>query len=184
VSWQKSWNFDLGTSNSGGGGQEAGKPSIIPSAEGPRWGGKHSLLCRDHQDGQLLVGNRRAGKQSSTPKGRCCFKRKMALQHKYKVSGKEYSLSNSRLHSSKDQEGCRSLSRGEKVEKSRHHGSAYLTTTNGKPLKDAGAIAGSRGGAPRERTTAACLAYGLDKKRPKPENHGVRLGRWDAGRPP
>src|SRR3989344_4035099 len=84
--------IDLGTSNSAAGVMEAGKPVIIPSAEGSTVGGKafpsHVAFTKD---GQLLVGEPARRQAVANPEGTIsAFKRKMGQDFHYKIHGKEY----------------------------------------------------------------------------------------------
>src|SRR5882672_8977385 len=157
--------IDLGTSNSAAAVMEGGKPSIIPSAEGTTLGGKaFPSYVAITKDGQLLVGEPARRQAVSNPEGTLyAFKRKMGTQHKYKVSGKEYTpqqLSAFILQKiKKDAEAFLS----EKVEKAVITVPAYFDDNQRQATKDAGAIAGLEVVRLVNEPTAACLAYGLDK---------------------
>src|SRR6266446_6415541 len=157
--------IDLGTSNSAAAVMEAGKPSIIPSAEGTTLGGKaFPSYVAITKDGQLLVGEPARRQTVSNPEGTMyAFKRKMGTQHKYKVTGKEYTpqqLSGFILQKiKKDAEAYL----GEKVEKAVITVPAYFDDNQRQATKDAGSIAGLEVVRLVNEPTAACLAYGLDK---------------------
>src|SRR5947209_17468385 len=159
--------IDLGTSNSAAAVMEAGNPSIIPSAEGTTLGGKaFPSYVAITKDGQLLVGEPARRQAVSNPEGTMyAFKRKMGTQHKYKVAGKEYTpqqLSAFILQKiKKDAEAYL----GEKVEKAVITVPAYFDDNQRQATKDAGAIAGLDVVRLVNEPTAACLAYGLDKKK-------------------
>src|SRR5438552_7311596 len=157
--------IDLGTSNSAAAVMEGGKPAIIPSAEGTTLGGKaFPSYVAITKDGQLLVGEPARRQAVSNPEGTLyAFKRKMGTQHKYKVSGKEYTpqqLSAFILQKiKKDAESYL----GEKVEKAVITVPAYFDDNQRQATKDAGSIAGLEVVRLVNEPTAACLAYGLDK---------------------
>ncbi len=157
--------IDLGTSNSAAAVMEAGKPSIIPSAEGTTLGGKaFPSYVAITKDGQLLVGEPARRQAVSNSEGTLyAFKRKMGTQHKYKVGNKEYTpqqLSAFILQKiKKDAEAYL----GEKVEKAVITVPAYFDDNQRQATKDAGSIAGLEVVRLVNEPTAACLAYGLDK---------------------
>lgn len=157
--------IDLGTSNSAAAVMEGGKPVIIPSAEGTTLGGKaFPSYVAITKDGQLLVGEPARRQAVSNPEGTLyAFKRKMGTQHKYAVSGKDYTpqqLSAFILQKiKKDAEAYL----GEKVDKAVVTVPAYFDDNQRQATKDAGAIAGLEIVRLVNEPTAACLAYGLDK---------------------
>src|SRR3989338_10566625 len=84
--------IDLGTSNSAAAFLEAGKPKIIPSAEGQTAYGKSfpSVVALD-KEGKLLVGEPARRQAVSNPENTImAAKRKMGTTHKYRINGKEY----------------------------------------------------------------------------------------------
>ena len=89
---EKIIGIDLGTSNSQAAVLMAGKPSIIPSAEGATIAGKmFPSVVAFTKDGQLLVGEPARRQAVSNPDGTIMkAKREMGSSHKYKVEGKEY----------------------------------------------------------------------------------------------
>ncbi|MEM4256820.1 MAG: molecular chaperone DnaK [Candidatus Diapherotrites archaeon] len=158
--------IDLGTSNSAAAFLEAGKPRIIPSAEGNTVYGKaFPSVVAFTKDGQVLVGEP-ARRQAITNPERTFtgFKRKMGTDYKYKVDNKEYTpqqLSAFVLQKiKKDAEAFL----GEKVEKAVITVPAYFDDNQRQATKDAGKIAGLDVIRIINEPTAACLAYGLDKK--------------------
>src|SRR5271157_2093478 len=157
--------IDLGTSNSAAAAVIAGRPSIIPSAEGTSVGGKaFPSFVAFTKDGQLLVGEPARRQAVSNPEGTVyAFKRKMGTDYKYKVYGKEYTpqqLSAFLLQKIKrDAEAFL----GEKVEKAVITVPAYFNDNQRQATKDAGAIAGLDVVRIINEPTAAALAYGLDK---------------------
>ncbi len=158
--------IDLGTSNSAAAFMEAGKPKIIPSAEGNTVYGKaFPSVVAFTKDGQLLVGEP-ARRQAITNPQRTFFgfKRKMGTDHKYKAGDKEYTpqqLSAFVLQKiKKDAEEFL----GQKVEKAVITVPAYFDDNQRQATKDAGAIAGLEVVRIINEPTAASMAYGIDKK--------------------
>src|SRR5665213_1671220 len=158
--------IDLGTSNSAAAAMEGGKPVIIPSAEGTTLGGKaFPSYVAITKDGQLLVGEPARRQAVSNPESTFyAFKRKMGTDFKYNVGGKEYTpqqLSGFILQKiKKDAEAYL----GEKIEKAVITVPAYFNDNQRQATKDAGTIAGLEVVRIVNEPTAACLAYGIDKK--------------------
>ncbi|MBI4678827.1 MAG: molecular chaperone DnaK [Elusimicrobia bacterium] len=158
--------IDLGTSNTAAAVMEGGKATIIPSAEGISLGGKaFPSYVAFAKDGQLIVGEPGRRQAVANPEGTfMAFKRKMGSSHKYAYEGKEYTpqqLSAFLLQKVKrDSEAFL----GDKVEKAVITVPAYFDDNQRQATKDAGAIAGLEVIRIVNEPTAACLAYGLDKK--------------------
>ena len=159
--------IDLGTSNTAAAVMEAGKATIIPSAEGTSVGGKaFPSYVAFAKDGQLLVGEPARRQAVANPEGTfMAFKRKMGTDHKYKApDGKTYTpqqLSGLLLQKVKrDAEAFL----GGKVEQAVITVPAYFNDNQRQATKDAGVIAGLEVVRIVNEPTAACLAYGLDKK--------------------
>ncbi len=160
--------IDLGTSNSAAAVMEGGKPTIIPSAEGTTLGGKafpSYVAFTKGNDSQLLIGEPARRQAISNPEGTVsAFKRKMGTDFKYKVYGKEFTpqqLSGFILQKVKrDAEAYL----GTKVEKAVVTVPAYFNDNQRQATKDAGTIAGLDIVRIINEPTAACLAYGIDKK--------------------
>ena len=158
--------IDLGTSNSAASVLEGGKATIIPSAEGTTLGGKaFPSYVAFTKDDQLLVGEPARRQAVSNPEGTVyAFKRKMGQEHKYTIHGKDFTpqqLSAYILQKVKrDAEAFLSA----KVEKAVITVPAYFNDNQRQATKDAGAIAGLEVVRIINEPTAACLAYGLDKK--------------------
>lgn len=158
--------IDLGTSNSAAAVLEAGKPKMIPAAEGASLYGKAfpSYVAFD-KEGNVIVGEP-AKRQAASNHERTfsAFKRKMGTGHKYKVGDKEYTpqqLSAFLLQKIKrDAEEYL----GQKVDKAVITCPAYFDDNQRQATKDAGKIAGLEVVRIVNEPTAACLAYGLDKK--------------------
>ncbi len=161
----KTIGVDLGTSNSAAAYLEAGKPKIIPSAEGNTvYGKSFPSVVAFSKDGQLLVGEPARRQAVSNPQRTFSgFKRKMGTDYKYKAD-KDYTpqqLSAFVLQKIKrDAEAFL----GEKVEKAVITVPAYFDDNQRQATKDAGAIAGLEVVRIVNEPTAASMAYGLDKK--------------------
>jgi molecular chaperone DnaK len=162
----KTIGIDLGTSNSAASVLEAGRPIIIPSAEGTIVGGGKAFpsYVAFTKDGQLIVGEPARRQAVSNPEGTVtAFKRKMGTDYHYSIHGKQYTpqqLSAFLLQKIKrDAEAFL----GEKVEKAVITVPAYFNDNQRQATKDAGAIAGLEVVRIINEPTAASLAYGLDK---------------------
>src|SRR5512135_2786950 len=158
--------IDLGTSNSAAAVLEGGKGSIIPSAEGTTVGGKaFPSYVAFTKDGQLLVGEPARRQAVANPEGTAqAFKRKMGTDYHFRLQGKDYTpqqLSAFLLQKVKrDAEAFL----GDKVEKAVITVPAYFNDNQRQATKDAGQIAGLEVVRIVNEPTAACLAYGIDKK--------------------
>ncbi len=157
---------DLGTSNSAAAFLEAGKPKIIPSAEGASVYGKaFPSYVAFTKEKQVLVGEPAKRQAVSNPLNTfTAFKRKMGTGFKYKAQGKEYTpqqLSAFLLQKiKKDAEEFL----GDKIEKAVITVPAYFDDNQRQATKDAGKIAGLEVIRIINEPTAASLAYGIDKK--------------------
>src|SRR3989339_30291 len=157
--------IDLGTSNSAAAVVEAGKPIIIPSAEGTTVGGKaFPSYVAFTKDGQLLVGEPARRQAVTNNEGTItAFKRKMGDDYKYAIHGKEYTpqqLSGFILQKIKrDAEAYL----GEPVTKAVITVPAYFNDHQRQATKDAGSIAGLEVVRLVNEPTAAALSYGVDK---------------------
>ncbi len=159
--------IDLGTSNTAASAMEGGKATIIPSAEGTSLGGKaFPSYVAFAKDGQLLVGEPARRQAVANPEGTfMAFKRKMGTDHKYKApDGKEYTpqqLSAFLLQKVKrDAEAFL----GTTIDKAVITVPAFFNDNQRQATKDAGTIAGLEVVRIVNEPTAACLAYGIDKK--------------------
>ncbi len=159
--------IDLGTSNTAASTMEGGKATIIPSAEGTSLGGKaFPSYVAFAKDGQLLVGEPARRQAVANPEGTfMAFKRKMGTDHKYKApDGKEYTpqqLSAFLLQKVKrDAEAFL----GTTIDKAVITVPAFFNDNQRQATKDAGTIAGLEVVRIVNEPTAACLAYGIDKK--------------------
>jgi molecular chaperone DnaK len=157
--------IDLGTSNSAASVMEAGKPVIIPSAEGQTVAGKaFPSYVAFTKDGQLLVGEPARRQSVTNPEGTVFeAKRKMGTTFKYKLNSKEYTpeqISAFILQKiKKDAEAYL----GEPVSKAVITVPAYFDDSQRQATKNAGEIAGLEVVRVINEPTAAAFAYGLDK---------------------
>ena len=157
--------IDLGTSNSAASVVMGGRPVIIPSAEGTTVAGKaFPSVVAITKDGHMLVGEPARRQAVANPDGTVmAAKRKMGTDHKYNISGKEYTpqqISASILQKIKrDSEAFL----GDRVEKAVITVPAYFNDNQRQATKDAGTISGLEVVRIINEPTAASLAYGLDK---------------------
>jgi molecular chaperone DnaK len=158
--------IDLGTSNSAAAYMEAGRPIIIPSAEGAgvASGKAFPSFVAFTKDGQKLVGEPAKRQASINPEGTIfAAKRKMGTDFKYKVYGKDYTPQQiSAFILSKIKQDAENYL-GDKIEEVVITCPAYFNDNQRQATKDAGEIAGLKVLRIINEPTAACLAYGLDK---------------------
>lgn len=165
MSKEKILGIDLGTSNSAAAVLEAGRPKIVPSAEGASLYGKaFPSVVAFTKDGSMLVGEPARRQAVSNPAGTImAAKRKMGTNFKYSVHGKEYTpqqISAFILQKiKKDAEAFL----GQPVKKAVITVPAYFDDNQRQATKDAGTIAGLEVVRIVNEPTAASLAYGLDK---------------------
>ena len=158
--------IDLGTSNSAAAVLEGGKATIIASAEGTSIGGKaFPSYVAFTKDGELLVGEPARRQAVSNIEGTVmAAKRKMGTDYKYKIYGKEYTPQQiSAFILQKIKRDAENFL-GDKVEKAVITVPAYFNDNQRQATKDAGTIAGLEVIRIINEPTAACLAYGIDKK--------------------
>jgi len=157
--------IDLGTSNSAAAYMEAGKPKIIPSAEGASLYGKaFPSVVAFTKDGQVLVGEPAKRQAVSNPEGTVfAAKRKMGTAYKYKVLGKEYTPQQISAFILQKIKRDAEEFLGDKVEKAVITVPAYFDDNQRQATKDAGAIAGLEVVRLVNEPTAAAFAYGFDK---------------------
>lgn len=162
----KAIGIDLGTSNSAAAVMEAGRPKIIPSAEGAgvASGKAFPSVVAFTQDGQLLVGEPARRQAAINPEGTIrAVKRKMGTDFKYKIFGKEYTPQQiSAFILQKIKQDAEAFL-GDKVEEAVITCPAYFDDNQRTATKDAGRIAGLKVLRIINEPTAACLAYGLEK---------------------
>ena len=157
--------IDLGTSNSAASILQAGRPVIIPSAEGTTLYGKaFPSIVAFTKEGQVLVGEPARRQAVSNPEGTILkAKRKMGADFKYNIHGKEYTPQQiSAFILQKIKKDAEEFL-GEKIEKAVITVPAYFDDNQRQATKDAGQIAGLEVVRLVNEPTAASLAYGLDK---------------------
>jgi len=159
---EKVLGIDLGTTFSCMSIMEAGKPIVIPNAEGGR---TTASIVAFTKDGERLVGSL-AKRQAVTNPQRTIqsIKRKMGTQEKIKIDDKNYSpqeISAMILQKMKiDAEAYL----GEKITKAVITVPAYFNDAQRTATKDAGKIAGLDVIRIINEPTASALAYGIDKE--------------------
>ena len=162
---EKIIGIDLGTSNSAAAVLQAGKPTIIPSAEGTTAYGKaFPSVVAFTKDGQMLVGEPARRQAVSNPQGTVlAAKRKMGTNFEYDIHGKKYTpqqISASLLQKiKKDAEEFI----GEPIKKAVITVPAYFDDNQRQATKDAGIIAGLEVIRLVNEPTAAAMAYGINK---------------------
>ncbi len=157
--------IDLGTTNSAAAIMEAGRPTIIPSAEGPTIAGKmFPSVVAFTKEGQLLVGEPAKRQAVTNPEGTVFeIKRKMGTDYKANIYGKEYTPQQiSALILQKIKTDAETFL-GEKLKKCVITVPAHFNDNQRQATKDAGEIAGFSISRIINEPTAASLAYGLDK---------------------
>ena len=157
--------IDLGTTNSAAAIMEAGRPVIIPSAEGPTIAGKmFPSVVAFTKDGQLLVGEPAKRQAVTNPEGSVFeVKRKMGTNEKVKLHGKEYSPQQISAFILQKIKRDAETFLGETVNKCIITVPAHFNDNQRQATKDAGEIAGFEISRIINEPTAASLAYGLDK---------------------
>jgi molecular chaperone DnaK len=162
---ERTLGIDLGTTNSAAAILQEGKPTIIPSAEGPTLAGKmFPSIFAITKDGQLLVGEPARRQAITNPEGTVReIKRQMGTDYKVKIYGKEYTpqqISGFILQKIlRDAETFLS----EKITKAVITVPANFNDNQRQATIDAGEIAGLNVTRIINEPTAAALAYGLDK---------------------
>lgn len=165
VEKEKVLGIDLGTTNSAAAMMEAGRPVVIPSAEGPTMAGKmFPSVVAFTKDGTLIIGDPAKRQAATNPEGTIFeIKRQMGTDYKVTVYGKEYTpqqISAFILQKiKKDAEAYL----GKPVKKVVITVPAHFNDNQRQATKDAGEIAGLEVVRIINEPTAACLAYGLDK---------------------
>ena len=163
---EKIIGINLGTSNSAASALQAGKPTIIPSAEGTTAYGKaFPSVVAFTKDGQILVGEPARRQAVSNPERTImAAKRKMGTNYKYNIDGKEYTPQQiSAFILQKIKKDAEEFL-GEKVSKAVITVPAYFDDNQRQATKDAGEIAGLEVVRIVNEPTAASMAYGLDKQ--------------------
>jgi molecular chaperone DnaK len=162
---EKILGIDLGTTNSAAAVYEAGRATVIPSAEGATAAGKmFPSVVAFTRDGTLLVGESAKRQATANPEGTVYeIKRKMGTDYKVEIFGKSYTpqqISSFILQKiKKDAE----VYLGTTVRKAVITIPAHFNDNQRQATKDAGEIAGFEVMRLINEPTAACLAYGVDK---------------------
>jgi molecular chaperone DnaK len=157
--------IDLGTSNSAAAVLEAGRPKIIPSAEGASLYGKaFPSVVAFQKDNTMLVGEPAKRQAVANAEGTImAAKRKMGTNFKYKIHGKEYTPQQISAFILQKIKRDAEAFLGEPVNKAVITVPAYFDDNQRQATKDAGTIAGLEVIRIVNEPTAAALAYGLDK---------------------
>ena len=157
--------IDLGTTNSAAAIMEAGRPVIIPSAEGPTIAGKmFPSVVAFTKDEQLLVGEPAKRQAVTNPEGTVFeIKRKMGTDHKENIHEKEYTPQQISAFILQKIKRDAETFLGEKLKKCVITVPAHFNDNQRQATKDAGEIAGFAVSRIINEPTAASLAYGLDK---------------------
>lgn len=162
---EKIIGIDLGTTNSAAAVLEAGRPVVIPSAEGPTAAGKmFPSVVAFTSDGTLLVGEPAKRQFVANPEGTVFeIKRKMGTDYTIRLQGKVFTpqqISSFILQKiKKDADAFL----GYPVKKAVITVPAHFNDNQRQATKDAGEIAGLEVVRIINEPTAACLAFGLDK---------------------
>ncbi len=157
--------IDLGTTNSEAAFLEAGRPKIIPSAEGNTYGGKNfPSVVAFTKDGERLVGEAAKRQAVLNPERTISrIKRKMGTDYSVSIDGKSYSPQEiSAMILQKIKHDAEQFL-GEDVKQVVITVPAYYNDNQRQATKDAGKIAGLEVLRIINEPTAAALAYGLDK---------------------
>lgn len=163
---EKIIGIDIGTSNSAAAVIIAGKPTIIPSAEGTIVGGGKAFpsYVAFTKDGQRLLGEPARRQAITNPEGTVtAFKRKMGTDYKYKIYGKEYTPQQLTAFLLQKIKQDAEAYLGEEVKKAVVTCPAYFDDNQRTATRDAGIIAGLDVVRVINEPTAASLAYGVDK---------------------
>ncbi len=157
--------IDLGTTNSAAAIMEAGRPVIVPSAEGPTIAGKmFPSVVAFTKDGQLLVGEPAKRQAVTNPEGTVFeIKRRMGTEYEVKLQGKEYTPQQISAFILQKIKRDAETFLGEKLKKCVITVPAHFNDNQRQATKDAGEIAGFEISRIINEPTAASLAYGLDK---------------------
>jgi molecular chaperone DnaK len=162
---EKILGIDLGTTNSAGAVVEAGRPVVIPSAEGATPAGKmFPSVVAFTADGQLLVGEPARRQAITNPQGTVFeIKRKMGTDYRVNIYGKEYSPEQISSYILQKIKKDAETFLGFPVKKVVITVPAHFNDNQRQATKDAGEIAGLEVVRIINEPTAASLAYGLDK---------------------
>ncbi len=162
---EKIIGIDLGTTNSAAAVMEAGRPTVIPSAEGPTAAGKmFPSVAAFTADGQLLVGEPAKRQWVTNPDGTVFeIKRKMGTDYKVRIKDKEFTPQQISAFILQKIKKDAETFLGYPVKKAVITVPAHFNDNQRQATKDAGEIAGLEVVRIINEPTAASLAYGLDK---------------------
>jgi len=162
---EKILGIDLGTTNSAAAVVEAGRPAVIPSAEGATPAGKmFPSVVALTKDGQLLVGEPARRQVVTNPDGTVFeIKRKMGTDYRVNLNGKDYSPEQLSSYILQKIKHDAEVFLGYPVKKAVITVPAHFNDNQRQSTKDAGEIAGLEVVRIINEPTAASLAYGLDK---------------------
>jgi molecular chaperone DnaK len=162
---EKILGIDLGTTNSAAAVVEAGRPVVIPSAEGATPSGKmFPSVVAFTKDGQLLIGDPARRQVVTNPDGTVFeIKRKMGTDYRVSLYGKEYSPEQLSSYILQKIKHDAEVFLGYPVKKAVITVPAHFNDNQRQATKDAGEIAGLEVVRIINEPTAASLAYGLDK---------------------
>ena len=162
---EKILGIDLGTTNSAAAIMEAGRPVVIPSAEGQTASGKmFPSVVAFTKEGQLIVGEPAKRQAATNPDGTVAeIKRKMGTDYKVRVYGKEYTPQQISAFILQKIKRDTEQFLGRPVKKVVITVPAHFNDNQRQATKDAGEIAGFEVSRIINEPTAACLAFGLDK---------------------
>jgi molecular chaperone DnaK len=157
--------IDLGTTNSAAAVIIGGRPTMIPSAEGPTVAGKmFPSVVAFTRDSQLLVGESARRQAISNPEGTIReIKRQMGTDYKIKIFGKEYTPQQISAFILQKILRDAESNLAEKITKAVITVPANFNDNQRQATIDAGEIAGLKVTRIVNEPTAAALAYGLDK---------------------
>jgi molecular chaperone DnaK len=144
---------------------EAGRPVVIPSAEGQTAAGKmFPSVVAFTKDGQMLVGEPAKRQMATNAEGTIQeIKRKMGTDYKVRVYGKEYTPQQISAFILQKIKRDSETFLGRTVKKTVITVPAHFNDNQRQATKDAGEIAGFEVARIINEPTAACLAFGLDK---------------------
>ena len=162
---EKILGIDLGTTNSAAAIMEAGRPVVIPSAEGQTAAGKmFPSVVAFTKEGQLIVGEPAKRQAATNPDGTVAeIKRKMGTDYKVRVYAKEYTPQQISAFILQKIKRDTEQFLGRPVKKVVITVPAHFNDNQRQATKDAGEIAGFEVSRIINEPTAACLAFGLDK---------------------
>ena len=144
---------------------EAGRPVVVPSAEGATPAGKmFPSAVALTKDGQLLVGEPARRQVVTNPDGTVFeIKRKMGTDYRVNLAGKDYSPEQLSSYILQKIKHDAEVFLGYPVKKAVITVPAHFNDNQRQSTKDAGEIAGLEVVRIINEPTAASLAYGLDK---------------------